>query len=110
MVDVVSTVIVKATFWVLAVGEIDARVTRTDDGVWISAYCLGDGSPGTHDYQDWSLLRKVGPNDRDLPPDELAEWTLGGEKFQWTPSEDDLPRNVQNALINAARAMLAWVS
>jgi hypothetical protein len=52
----------------------------------------------------------VGPNDRDLPPDELAEWTLGGEKFQWTPSEDDLPRNVQNALINAARAMLAWVS
>lgn len=105
-----SSVIVKAHFKVLAVGEIEARVMRTDDGVWISARCIGDGRPGTHAYRHWSLLRKAGSNSYGLPPDELTEWTLEGERFRWEPPEEELPRNVQNALNNATRAMLAWVS
>jgi hypothetical protein len=76
-------------------GEITARVQRKPDGV-VSLAWMTD----THVHGDWTLVRD-GDGDG-------IEWMHGGLTVA-PPSDDEISRNIKNALRNATRAMLAWV-
>ena len=77
-------------------GEIDARVQRTCDGVVALAWMTD-----VHVHGDWTLVRD-GDGDG-------IEWHHSGEMVK-PPTDDELSRNIKNALRNATRAMLAWVT
>ena len=77
-------------------GEIEARVQRTPEGAVALAWMTD-----THVHGDWTLVRDADGSG--------IEWRHGGLLVA-PPTDDDLAANKKNALRNATRAMLAWVT
>lgn len=73
-------------------GEIEARVQRTPEGAVALAWMTD-----THVHGDWTLVRDADGSG--------IEWLLVAP-----PTDDELAANKKNALRNATRAMLAWVT
>ena len=77
-------------------GEINARVQRTAEGAFAIAWMTD-----THVHGDWTLIRAA--------DESSIEWRHNGV-LSLPPTDDEFSKNKKNALRNATRAMLAWVT